>query len=204
MLLFCRYGVDTSDPSLGIVVAHYADGQAPERDAHPGCTLVRHDGPFEALDRFGPAPEAREPGDPRPPVTDWRPRAAPRLDVSVARTAKLAELSDACGLAIAGGFTSSALGGPNVYPSADEDQRNLALAAGAALAGQSKPGWAAALKCSPVGQKAVRRPHTAAQVHAALGDFVAMKEASTAKLDDLKARLTAAETVDAVAAIAWG
>lgn len=204
MMLFCKYGVDASDPEAGFVFAHHEDSQLPPDGSYPGCTAIPYAGKIEDLDRFGPAPEQREPDDPRGQVIDWRPRAAPRLDTTTARSAKLAELSDVCGAAIAAGFTSAALGDDHLYPTSDEDQRNLALAAGAATLGAQTKGWTTDLKCAVKDAPAVRTAHTPDQVQRVLTDFVGFKGDLTTKLDGLKAKVVSAVTPDAVAAIAWG
>jgi hypothetical protein len=141
--------------------------------------------------------------DNRRPATDFRHWAAPDLTVDVARAAKLREVEVADAAAQIGGFPSSALGAPHTYPSDADALGKMQMAAIAALSGQSKPAWTAALRCVDADGVAAGRPHKAAQVHQVVGDFQAFSDALQAKRDDLAAQIAAAADVAAALAITW-
>ncbi|MBH0619404.1 hypothetical protein I3A86_25265, partial [Salmonella enterica] len=56
-ILFCDYGVDPSDPTLGLVLASYDDDKVPAGEPYEGCIAVPHAGALEDLEKLGPEPE---------------------------------------------------------------------------------------------------------------------------------------------------
>ena len=134
--------------------------------------------------------------------TDMRPWRAPDLTPDVARAAKRLEMGLAFHAAAAS-FDSAALGGePRRYPSDADAERKLQMAALASLAGQSKAGWTATLRCAEGGSAPVGVPHTALQVHAVLADYQAFTDALHAERDAVEARIAAAGAVADILAIA--
>ncbi len=76
------------------------------------------------------------------------------------------------------GFSSSALGTANTYPSSETDQRNLALAGlTAASHGMGLPLW-----CMDASGNWAFTPHTAAQVLQVVADFNAFRVSQSASL----------------------
>ena len=156
--------------------------------------------------------------DNRRRAADMRDWAAPDLTPDVARLAKRLEMAAALGAAAVGGFDSAVLGGdePHRYPSDDDGERKLQMAALAALAGQSKPGWTATLRCAETRKEMVDgKPkvivgaflgvaHTAAEVHAVLADYQAFHDALHAERDAVEARIATAATVGDILAVTRG
>ena len=112
--------------------------------------------------------------------------------IEALRSIKTADLSASCSSAIRGGFTSSALGSAQTYPSAETDQRNLAQAA---LVG----GY---LWCSTSGAWSLAA-HTAAQAQAVLADFSTFRDSQRTNLAALLARVGTAADQGALDAISW-
>ena len=220
MQLICRYGIDSGNPAAGIVIGWKDDGDPVDMSAHEGCVLVRVDVAFHEFDaklgRFGPEPQKRG-ADPtaidpktgrvfedrRPIPHDDRPWAAPDRDLALLQRDQTAALSDACRATLLGGFVSSALGAPHTYPSDEIDQRNVVIRAGAAILGQTTPGWVATLKCKDASGIKSRPAHTPAQLHQVLGDMQSFHDATMAKLDVLIAKVAAAATPADVSAVVW-
>ena len=135
--------------------------------------------------------------------TDMRPWRAPDLTPDVARAAKRLEMGFALDAAAAAGFDSAALGGePRRYPSDADGERKLQMAALAALARQSKPGWTATLRCAEVGGTIVGVPHKPVQVQTVLADYQTFVDALHAERDEIEARIAAASAVADILAIA--
>lgn len=125
-------------------------------------------------------------------------------DIGQAKTGAVGLLAAACGTQAVGGFSSSALGAPYLYPSAQTDQDNLAASVLASLlpAGQA-PGWTTPFMCCDSKGVWARRPHMAAQIQQVGLDGKAFVLGCLTKLDTLRAQIGAATTVDQVDAIVW-
>lgn len=113
-----------------------------------------------------------------------------------AQAAQIVTITQACGIAIVAGFTSSALGAAYTYPSQPNDQTNLIGAVASGLA--NVPFWCA----DATGVWGIV-PHTAAQIKQVLADGSALRMTYSAKLDALVKQITSASTVAAVQAIVW-
>lgn len=113
-----------------------------------------------------------------------------------ARAKRIAELSEQCGAAIVGGFTSSALGSVHHYDGGIEDQVNIM---GAAMAGVDLP-----FRCrDDVLREKIFRPHTAAQMAQVYADGVAFKLQQLARLETLRAAVNNASTLEEVYSVVW-
>lgn len=115
------------------------------------------------------------------------------LTLAEAQAAQSASLSADCGAAIVAGFTSSALGSANIYPSDPTTQGNIDRAAvhGGTIWCESSAGvWSLA-------------QHTAAQALQVQADLWTYIQNCQSKLATLKAQVAAATTVSAVEAVVW-
>jgi len=93
-----------------------------------------------------------------------------------------------------GGFSSSALGTPHMYASADVDQVNFQ---NAMTANQPAP-----LLCID-GDDRVMVPHTVAQIKTVNDDWMPFRDAAQQKFDDRVVEINAAPTVVSIYAINW-
>lgn len=125
---------------------------------------------------------------------------SPALLLSAAQAAQIAIVSEACAAALIAGFTSSALGSTNTYPSLDPDQRNL-LNAALAAQGQTSS-WSASLWCAKSGTWTMAS-HTPAQVQQVNGDWMVFRQAQQKKYATLVAQIMEATSVAGVQAITW-
>lgn len=116
----------------------------------------------------------------------------PSVSLAQAQAMQKSVMLQACSAAILAGFSSSALGSAYNYPSDDNTQRNIAMAA--VSGGQI---W-----CETGGTWAMV-PHTAAQAQQVQKDLFVMVQVNQAKYATLLAEITAASTVAAVQAIVW-
>ena len=103
-----------------------------------------------------------------------------------------AALSQACQVAIVGGFSSPALGTATTYPSTLIDQVNQH---GATLAGDQ-------LMCAQGGVWALRA-HTAAQAAQVVADFISWRTQCQTQLATLTTQVNAATTAQTAQTIAW-
>ncbi|MET3446005.1 hypothetical protein [Ralstonia sp. 1138] len=123
------------------------------------------------------------------------------LTLSEVRAAQATEASTACAAALTTGFSSSALGTAHIYPSQDDDQRNLQSAVSAAIAAPSN--WTTPIWCANSNDAWSFTPHTAAQVQQVNADWLAHRIATQQKYADLIARVNAATSIAEVQAIDW-
>ncbi len=110
-----------------------------------------------------------------------------------AQVSQSSALSDACSAAVVAGFTSSALGSTNTYPSDVATQGNIDRAAvhGGTIWCESSAGaWSLT-------------QHTAAQALQVQADLWTHIQICQSKLATLKAQVAAATTVSAVEAVIW-
>ena len=128
---------------------------------------------------------------------------APMQPVSLAQAQaeQNAALTHAAAVVIIGGFSSSALGSPNHYPSKPTDQENLRSAA--LVAASAAAGWTTGLWCENAGGTWTLMQHTAAEVTQVHADFQAMVAATQAKLAAARASVACETTVGLVLAITW-
>lgn len=118
-----------------------------------------------------------------------------------AQAAQAGALRAACGAAIVGGFTSSALGSAHTYPSQITDQINLMGASQAASAAPT--GWTIDYWCADGTGAWSYASHTADQIKQVFADGVIVRVGLSAKLATLSAQVGAATTVAAVQAVVW-
>ncbi|WP_250435775.1 hypothetical protein [Caballeronia sp. ATUFL_F2_KS9A] len=123
--------------------------------------------------------------------------------LAAAQAAKVAELSAACKATIYAGFSSSALGELFSYPAKDTDQQNLASSVLASLMPGNAADWSTPFWCADASGQWEFRAHTAAQIQRVGQDGKAAILDAMARNAQLAAQVAAAESVDAVNAIAW-
>lgn len=116
------------------------------------------------------------------------------------QVARVTKISTACASALTTGFPSSALGTAHIYPSQDDDQRNLQSAVSAAVAAPSN--WRTPIWCASNDAWSFTA-HTAAQVQQVNVDWLAHRVAAQQKYADLIARINAATSIAEVQAIDW-
>ena len=116
------------------------------------------------------------------------------------QVARVTTISTACASALTTGFPSSALGTAHIYPSQDDDQRNLQSAVSAAVAAPSN--WTTPIWCASNDAWSFTA-HTAAQVQQVNADWLAHRVAAQQKYADLIARINAATNIAEVQAIDW-
>ena len=117
------------------------------------------------------------------------------------QVAQAMRISTACASALSTGFPSSALGKAHIYPSQDDDQRNLQSAVSAAIAAPSN--WTTPIWCAYSNDAWSFTAHTAAQVQQVNADWLAHRVAAQQKYADLIARINAATSIAEVQAIDW-
>lgn len=120
-----------------------------------------------------------------------------------AQVDKVAELASACKAAIYAGFSSSALGATFSYPAKDTDQQNLASSVLASLMPGIESDWSTPFWCANASGEWAFRAHTVAQIQKVGQDGKAAILTAMARNAALAAQVQAAESVDAVNAIAW-
>ncbi len=102
-------------------------------------------------------------------------------------------MSNACQVAITGGFVSSALGAANTYPADQVTQTNI-------IAASDHGG---SLWCQPSGGAWAFTTHSEAQATQVYSDLTAHIQAQQTTYAGLLAQIAAATTVAAVQAITW-
>lgn len=125
------------------------------------------------------------------------------ISLADAQAAQAALLNSSCASAIISGFTSSALGALYTYPSQMTDQQNLTACVVASMYAGLPTGWTTAFWCVDSTAKWAWVPHTAAQIQQVGEDGKAAVMGFQEQNATLQAQVTAATTVDAVAAIVW-
>jgi hypothetical protein len=163
---------------------------------------------------IGPAPFSASAEDPEPHGRDAFARAvagefgpiAPPAQASLDETkmAKIRELRVSCAAAITGGFASSALGSPHIYPSKPTDQTNLMGAVVTSmLPSASEEGWFTPFWCEDAAGAWAFRDHTVGQIQRVGEDGRAHIAACQTRLDELTDVVNSAATVDDVDKISW-
>jgi hypothetical protein len=130
---------------------------------------------------------------------------APTSDQSLkaARDIQIATLATACRENIVSGFTSSALGDPAMYPTAQQtDRDNLQSAAQVALASSVVEGWTTPLWCEAAGVWSFVE-HSAQQMQQVNADWMALRTSAQQRYADAIDRVNAATTVEDVQAITY-
>ncbi|HVE20664.1 MAG TPA: hypothetical protein VNC39_01695 [Acidocella sp.] len=121
------------------------------------------------------------------------PSSSPAPTLAQMQATQSALMQTACKAAIEGGFTSSALGTSNGYPSDQETQMNIALVA---VSGGS-------LWCQPSSGGWVFTAHTAAQAQQVQKDLNTHIQTQQTTYAGLLSQVSEATTVGAVQAISW-
>lgn len=125
------------------------------------------------------------------------------VDLSLCKRDKSRSILQACQLAIVSGFVSYALGKPYHYPSKVTDQQNLAASVLASYDPDNEPDWTTPFWCSDAAGEWAFRPHTAAQIRKVGRDAKTAIIAYQFKNEGLQADISAATTVEEIAAILW-
>lgn len=125
------------------------------------------------------------------------------VDLSLYKRDKSRSILQACQLAIVSGFVSYALGQPYHYPSKTLDQQNLAASVLASYDPDNAPDWTTPFWCSDAAGEWAFRPHTAAQIREVGRDAKTAIIAYQFKNEGLQADISAATTVEEIAAILW-
>lgn len=124
--------------------------------------------------------------------------------LAAVQAARIGFLKAACGAAIVGGYTSSALGSPHTYPSTATDQMNMAGSVMASLIPGLPSTWTTMFWCQDQATgKWAMTPHTASQIQKAGADDKAWIETCQQKLESLSAQVQAATTATGVQSITW-
>lgn len=127
--------------------------------------------------------------------------AVDQRTLDAVRTAKVAEMSEACAGAILAGFKSSALGSQYEYPAKPTDQTNLAGSIIASLI--AGPGdWGTPFWCADAAGDWAFRMHTATQIQQVGRDGKAAILAAMTKNEILRARIETA-TIAELDAMWW-
>lgn len=124
------------------------------------------------------------------------------IDLSAARAARAALISNACKAEILSGFSSSALGAAHHYPAKTTDQQNLASSVLASLL-PIPADWTTPFWCADTSGVWAFRLHTAAQIQQVGQDAKAAILAAMGKNEVLQAQIAAAGSVEELEAIAW-
>lgn len=125
------------------------------------------------------------------------------LTLAQAQAAQIVAVTNACQAAIFGGFTSSALGAPHIYPAQIIDQQNLSASVLASMMPGVSADWTTPFWCEDSSGNWSYALHTAAQIQAVGQDGKAAIIASIQKKAGLVAKIEAATTIAAVQAITW-
>lgn len=108
-------------------------------------------------------------------------------------------MSEACGIEIVGGFTSSVLGAPKIYDTQPEDQINL-LGSVAATA----PDKSQYFSCRDPNTRAkTYELHTHAQLRQLLDEGAMWKLSLLQKFHQKRAQVAACKTIEEIQAITW-
>lgn len=124
-------------------------------------------------------------------------------DLSTVKSAKVAALRAACAAAITGGFVSSALGAPHIYPSGATDQINLMGSVTDTLLPDLPEDWSTPFWCRDAAGEWDFRLHDATQIRQAGRDGKRHVVECQAMLADLSFFVNEATTIIAVNAIQW-
>lgn len=119
------------------------------------------------------------------------------------REGKKAALREAARSAIVGGFVSSALGAPHLYPSNETDQGNLIASVTASLYPGLPGNWATPFLCADAAGNWDYRNHTAAQMRKVGVDGKAAILAKLTAKAELFKTVMQAQSIEAVEAVAW-
>lgn len=151
-------------------------------------------GTWAQIDSLSPQPGIGWPATETNGVWTFTAPAAPAPTLAQAQAAQSAAMQMACQGKIVAGFTSSALGAANSYPSDQVTQTNVTLAA--SVGGGS-------LWCQPSGGAWVLTAHTAAEAQQVQKDLTAHIQTQQTTYAGLLTQIAEATTVAAVPAVAW-
>ena len=119
------------------------------------------------------------------------------------REGKKAALREAARSAIVGGFVSSALGSPHLYPSNETDQGNLIASVTASLYPGLPGDWTTPFLCADAAGHWTYRNHTAAQIQQVGADGKAAILGKLVAKAQKHLQVDAAESIEAVEAVSW-
>lgn len=125
------------------------------------------------------------------------------VDLSAARAARAALISNACKAEILSGFSSSALGAAHHYPAKTTDQQNLASSVLASLLPELPADWTTPFWCADISGVWAFRLHTASQIQQVGQDAKAAILYAMARNEQLQAVIVAATTLTELEAITW-
>ncbi len=118
------------------------------------------------------------------------------------RAAKQLQMSEACAAHIVGGFLSSALGAPHLYPAKPTDQANLVASVTDSLLVGGDAGWSTPFPCADAYGLWLFREHTVAQIQQVGRDGKAAILAATGKNEALRQQIEVADA-DQIEVITW-
>jgi hypothetical protein len=133
----------------------------------------------------------------------WNVRRPNDAEIDAARALKVTELSNACAIAIIGGFSSDALGAAHAYPAKPTDQTNLQASVVAALVCADDPSWSTPFWCADEKGAWDWRLHTGDQIKRVGLDAKSAALACMAKNQALAARVASAKTIGEINAVVW-
>jgi len=123
--------------------------------------------------------------------------------LAAARLVQSLAIDTACSLAIMGGFSSTALGAPHIYPTKLTDQQNLSSSVLASMYPNLPANWVTPFWCKDSSGLWSWSDHTASQIQEVGSDMKAAILACMSKNATLQAKILAAVDVNAVYAISW-
>lgn len=134
-------------------------------------------------------------------VEGWQSSMAPTLPEL--KSERITALTAECAAAIIGGYMSSALGAPHIYPSKQTDQLNMMGSVTDSLLPGLSTSWSTPFWCADEAGEWAYRAHNVEQIRQAGSEGKTHVVLCQTLLATLTAAIDAAETAEAVAAIVW-
>ena len=130
-------------------------------------------------------------------------RLVPPGGLTQQKAAKSNELRAAATKVVNGGFMSTALGSPHVYPSMPAARADMTASVTASLLPDLPQDWTTPFWCADANGDEALRDHTVDQIRKAGSDGKAMMDTAEQNLAGLLAQVDAAQDVDALGSIIW-